>query len=528
MPKRTFFIIHLVIFAIISLFSYNPWPDLLLVSAQIMCIPILFQATLADGSIFKRIYPYMAIPAYLAVAVITIVPYPTTHPYAAIMYGIFTLYMAIYGITRFIQRGFTHIEEFAIDCGWSFLFVGGLWYMAYHMGVDTGFSPLLTWLTAVHFHYSSTIMLIFIGLLGRLQPTKAYKAMTIAMIILPWIMAAGITYSRWVELIGIIAYIMSIYTLIYRSIKTSYKHPYQRIATMTSFATVGITIILACSYILSTGFGMTWMTIETMLITHGIMNAILFGLVGTTGWIIAIPNPSYKHPTFLLSPIRRKFLPAQDSLPLSGLVDDLSIYVPANQRSEMTDGIKDFYEHTGTYRLQANIHWARVFLPFACVYKVWSSLVEQINLPLSRKRVEMTGDILHVDEGEHGRNAVRAWVRKIAGKLVFVALYSSHQTKERTYMNIALPLPLTSMHGILACQMTAEGLELTSVRKNETMTDAGIYLAIGKNGYFRLPLTETFFVREVDKTLIATHDMEIFGFPFLHIDYHIEKRHQTA
>ena len=523
MNRWRFFFIHMTLFLAIILFAEQRWPDILLLSAQIIFISTLFQVIVGMKSFFRKIYPYIALPAYVAVAIIAIFP-SATNPYAASIYGLFTLFIAMYGIIRFMKRGFTNIEEFAIDCGLIFLFVGGLWYIAYHAGIDTGFSPLITWLTAIHFHYSSCIMLLFIGLLGRINKPKAYPQMTIAMIILPWIMAAGITFSRWIELIGVVLYIIAIYTFILYSIRTTYKHIYQRIATITVFSTVGITIILACLYILSNGFGMQIMTIQTMLMTHGIMNVGLFGFIGTTGWLIAIPKATYTRPTFPLSPIRKKFLPAKESHPATGLVDQLDAYVPSNQRSKVTDRIKDFYEYTNTYRLQASIHWARWFLPFASVYKIFSTMTEQINLPLSKKQVEMTGEVFHIDEGIDGREDVRAWVRKISSNLVFVALYSAHETAGRTYMNIALPLPFTSMHGILACTMTPDGLELTSARKDDSTKDAGIYLAIGKQGYFRLPLSETFFVKEVDDKLVATHHMQIVGLHFLTIDYVIEKR----
>src|SRR5699024_11512212 len=77
-------------------------------------------------------------------------------------------------------------------------------------------------------------------------------------------------------------------------------------------------------------------------------------------------------------------------------------YVPTRRSSDLTD----------TYELYAKVHWAGIFMPFAFVYKAWSNLVEQINLPLSSKEVEMTGNVLHVDEGENGRQAVRAWIRR--------------------------------------------------------------------------------------------------------------------
>lgn len=63
---------------------------------------------------------------------------------------------------------------------------------------------------------------------------------------------------------------------------------------------------------------------------------------------------------------------------------------------------------------------------------------------------------------------------------------------------------------------------LNIIYKDETMNDVGIYLAFGKNGYFRLPLTETFHLQEISPgKLHATHRMHIFKLPFLKITYNI-------
>ena len=86
-------------------------------------------------------------------------------------------------------------------------------------------------------------------------------------------------------------------------------------------------------------------------------------------------------------------------------------------------------------------------------------------------------------------------------------------------MNIALPLPFSTMVGILNAYEENGQLHLTSRHDG----DAGIYLAIGKN-VMRLPLQEDFQISAVDdKTLSARHQMTLFGIPFLQIDYHIKR-----
>lgn len=73
------------------------------------------------------------------------------------------------------------------------------------------------------------------------------------------------------------------------------------------------------------------------------------------------------------------------------------------------------------------------------------------------------------------------------------------------------------MHGILQPSTKNNCLYLTS----DGQGDAGTYLAI-RNYLFKLPLHEYFKIREEQGTLLATHDMTLFGIAFLHIDYQIQ------
>jgi hypothetical protein len=87
-------------------------------------------------------------------------------------------------------------------------------------------------------------------------------------------------------------------------------------------------------------------------------------------------------------------------------------------------------------------------------------------------------------------------------------------------MNIALPLPYSSMIGILQLDAIDGSLILSS----EGESDSGIYLAAGK-ALFKLPLSEHFLINEtIAGILTAHHKMRIFGMPFLHIDYTINQK----
>ena len=59
---------------------------------------------------------------------------------------------------RFLQRGFTNTAEVMIDIGLLYMAMGGAWFFAHINGIATGFSPIITWLTAIHFHYSAFLL----------------------------------------------------------------------------------------------------------------------------------------------------------------------------------------------------------------------------------------------------------------------------------------------------------------------------------------------------------------------------------
>lgn len=136
----------------------------------------------------------------------------------------------------------------------------------------------------------------------------------------------------------------------------------------------------------------------------------------------------------------------------------------------------------------------------------------------------MTGDIITLSTDLDGRHAVRAWTRKVGKRYAFNALYSHHRASTgKEFMNIALPLPFSTMTGVLELREFDDALQLTS-RKIDSASDAGIYLTSKLGRYCRLPLEENFAVREeADGSLTAKHEMWIFSIPFLTIDYRIHK-----
>ncbi|MBO0992103.1 YndJ family protein [Bacillus sp. SD088] len=531
MKLRPFILVHSLLFLLIASFSIQPWPSIMLTIAQIVYIPIVLQLVSKQQDWLNRLYYYFSIPAYGAVAFLQWTDQTSWDGWVAAIYFLFTIMVAIYGVSRFLQRGFVHLEEFSIDLGLIYLAMGGAWFWAYEAGWNTGFSAILTWLTAIHFHYSAFLLPIFIGFLGRQAKSTAYRWISPLLLVSPLIVAIGITFARWIELLSVLLYIIGIGGLIFLAFRCALQNLWQKLLVRLSFLSLAVTISFSLLYAYGNISHLFIVNIDFMLRFHGLLNCVVFALFGVVGWSLHVPSQKTSSSAFPISQIRGGLVIGEKLMEIikndrngpsyRGLVDDMRVYGVNKQALSPT--IIDFYERTIDYRLSAKINWSSWFKPLAALYRIWSKCMQQINLPIHHREIEMTGGIWGIRKDLDGRTAPRAWLRKIEDEIVFVALYSEHRTNERNYMNIALPLPWSAMTGILDVKPLGSGLQLTS-KKDQQQSDAGIYLT-WKKYVFKLPLEECFHIEEVQTgELRAKHKMWIFGLPFLKIDYKIKQK----
>jgi len=522
MNTNRWFIAFVLLFAVTIFMNAEPAYLLLLTVAQMVFVPVMLIQLLGR----KKLLNIAIMVGVASVFILQITEKTPWDAWFALGYLFYTLIVACYGCGRFLRRGFSQIEEFMIDAAMMFLSIGGFWTFASITGFNTGFSPMITWLTAIHFHYASFLLPIFVGLLGRTYKPRYYPLKGTILLAAPILTAIGITFSVWLELLSVAFYIVGIYAVIILSFKTRLSSLIQTALIRISFSGVGLTIIFSLLYAISNSTGLFNVGIPFMLVFHGVTNCLAFGAVGVIGWSLAIPERKFL-PPIPISKIRGQLVVGETGIQpyLSketkrGLVDEFTIY----QLVDVPTSIQDFYLHTEDYRLFSSVRWKFWFKPLAFVYSWFSRRVKQLNLPYDGKWVEMTGSIQSIDSIVDGRISPRAWIRKIGKDEVFVALYSHHVEKDSAYMNIALPLPKSSMIGILRLYMEQEKLILSSESNDET--SAGIYIAVG-NHLPKLPLTERFTVWELETGVLkAIHQMKLFNIPFLTIHYEIFHKEQ--
>ncbi|WP_000789562.1 YndJ family protein [Bacillus cereus] len=475
------------------------------------------------------LYPVAAISAMLAFA--------TDYFFFAVIWFMYTGMIALFGVSRLLERGWKPLEETAIDSGFIYLFLGGFWFFASVANLSImHFNSDIVLLTAAHFHYSAFVLPLSVGLLGRKRQKKSklFKIVTWIIIISPMTVAVGITYSRIFEFFAVFIYLISLYAYGIYVWKTKFTSIVAKILLIISSSTLMMTILFSLVYSYGNLKQAMTFTIAQMVWIHGVVNGIGVALPAFIAWMLERNVPAYIHYGKPMSRMRGKMnvegMKVVKEKIYTGLVNQMSDFhsVQFDER-EVSPLIIDFYEHTKNYQLKANIMWSQWFRPFAFLYEKMSRHMQQIHLGMGNRWEVMSGNIIAIEKEQDGREDVRAWIRKNEqGETIFVALYSHHTYDGETYMNIALPLPFSNMTGILKLRNENKNLIITSRLRESTKGDEGIYLHT-RFCTLRLPLAETFTIKEkANKALVAHHQMWIFGVKFLEIDYEIERMEERG
>ncbi|QWU44619.1 YndJ family protein [Bacillus sp. NP247] len=526
-----------IIFLICEWSNVNPVEAIILLSI-LLFIPMSFciiDKKRRNGSylLFYKfvsfLYPIAAVSAMLA--------FVTNHFVVALLWFMYTGVLALFGVSRLLERGWKPLEETAIDSAFIYLFLGGFWFFASVAKLSImHFSSDIVLLTAAHFHYSAFLLPLSAGLLGRKKErgSKLYDAIMFIIVISPMTVAIGITYSRLFEFFAVFIYLCAIYGYGVYVWRTKFNAISAKILLTLSSSTLMVTIMFSLIYSYGNFKQVMTITIAQMIWIHGVVNGIGVALPAFVGWMIEKSTPNYKYYGKPMSRLRgnatvgEAFLHNRnliDSKEYKGLVDKMNdFHSEAFDMAKIPLSIIRFYENTKEYQLQSHIKWTRWFRPVALCYEKMSKRVGQIYLGMGGKWETMHGSIIGIIDERDGRENVRAWLRKNeAGESIFVALYAKHTHKNETYMNIGLPLPYSNMTGVLKLCNKSNDLIITSKLRRNGKGDEGIYL---HTRFFtiRLPLAETFIIKESkDQILEANHRMWIFGVKFLEIDYEIKK-----
>src|SRR5690349_3431279 len=127
----------------------------------------------------------------------------------AAVWFVFSGIVALFGVTRLLSRGLYPLPETSIDAGLLYLPVGGAWLIVYRLGVQPfDYGETIILLTVVHFHFAGFVAPIVAGLAGRVLAAREaatgrmFSTIVLALVAAMPLVAAGITFSPWLGLVG--------------------------------------------------------------------------------------------------------------------------------------------------------------------------------------------------------------------------------------------------------------------------------------------------------------------------------------
>lgn len=202
--------------------------------------------------------------------------------------------------------------------------------------------------------------------------------------------------------------------------------------------------------------------------------------------------------------------------------------------------VRALYEQTATFEMTISATWHFPYSLGARLASRWTDRIEQLNLPGpggDSKRV--SSDLFALAESAASadpRDEPRLWIRRDAdtGAGVFVAIYASYVEDDERFVNIAVPLPATSLATVLRIQHYGEGVVLTT-----DCPPGGLYLHTSL-GTFRLPASQAFRVSPAQESTEPAHDggrnvadvladqrISFLGLPLVTVRYRATRRSNT-
>lgn len=211
---------------------------------------------------------------------------------------IFSTLIALFGLRRLRSRGLYPLEESSIDAGLLYLPVAGVWLVIYRLGLQPfGYGETIILLTVVHFHFAGFAAPIIAGMGGRIlatrnHPQRMFAASVFAIVAALPMVAAGITFSPWLGLIGtlvlstglMILAVLTVGWVIRAIIPLS-----SRLLLFIGALSICSAMVLACLYAYSLATKTLILDIPTMAMTHGLLNAFGFVACSLLAWTTIAP-----------------------------------------------------------------------------------------------------------------------------------------------------------------------------------------------------------------------------------------------
>ncbi len=218
--------------------------------------------------------------------------------------------------------------------------------------------------------------------------------------------------------------------------------------------------------------------------------------------------------------------------PDAGLLPSMSVLDgPGFAAEHLHPLVRDFYEHTASWRMDVWSGWSPLFWPLGeVVARWWGRRVEQLALPMRPLDVAhgMDSDVTPVRDHD-GVQVASAWTRTLreSGRTVFSGAYSARRLPgaTRPSVHVAFPLESGNLQVFLRPSVTAGGGLLLESPRGGFGEDGAYVVVRGARAHAaRVPLHETFHVHVDPHGVLRTdHELRVWGASALRLHYRLER-----
>ena len=201
--------------------------------------------------------------------------------------------------------------------------------------------------------------------------------------------------------------------------------------------------------------------------------------------------------------------------------------------------VKDFYERTSEFDMDAWSDWYGAFKPFGrALSLLFSRRLQQLNVPLSPLDPSkgIASSVVQMRDPASGRVVQTAWVRQLhaTGNVLYAGSYSTCKVPGHPSpcIKVAFPLPNGNAIVLMKPEAHADGsLSVCSIGK--AFGDPGFYFVVhGGNGtvwarYVRSLEEEIRVYAAESGTVRADHTLWLWGIKFLRLHYRM-RRHSES